>query len=126
MMASHSWEPISVKKPSLFSRALLRTGMTSARCASIVIYAVYPRAVYHALLLWLGRLQPGLDARDFARDHGDAGLQQRVEGVVASLYAGTKVPFDGDDLGSALKTARKHLLRGRAEGERDSLPPLNR
>lgn len=85
-----------------------------------------PRAIHRALLLWLGRLQPGLDARGFVRDHGDTALKHGVEGVIAALYARANVSFDGDNLESGFKTARRHLLRSRAESERSGLPPLNR
>ncbi len=83
------------------------------------------RAVHHALLKWLERLQPGLDIRVFANEHGDSALEEGVENVIASLYADPNEPFVRNDLGRGLAEARKHLLSSRAAAARSGLPPLN-
>jgi len=83
------------------------------------------RAVHLALLEWLERLQPGLDIRLFANEHGDSALEEGVENVIASLYAAPNEPFASNDLEPTLAAARKHLLESRTAAARSSLPPLN-
>ena len=83
------------------------------------------RAIHHALLVWLNRLQPGLDARAFAQQHGGTALQEGVEGVIAVLYADPSVPFDGGNLAPAFTAARSDLLASRAKATHSSLPALN-
>ncbi len=83
------------------------------------------RAIHQALLVWLDRLRPGLDARGFAHEHGDSALQEGVERMIAALYADPSVPFDGGNLVPAFSAARKNLLGHRTEAAYMSLPPLN-
>jgi hypothetical protein len=83
------------------------------------------RTIHDAMLGWLERLNPELDAREFANDHGHTALQQGIERIIASLYANPSVPFEGDNLESAFVSARKDLLSRRAQATLDSLPELN-
>ncbi len=84
-----------------------------------------PQSVYHALLAWLERLQPGMDARSFARDYGDASLLAAIDVLSAGIYNDAAERIDMRSLGAGLVTARKCFLQQRSLPGRLSLPPLN-
>ncbi len=114
-------------------RARWRAAEQTRRCSEAHAFGELRRslrageayAIHHALLVWLERLQPGLDSRGFAREHGDTALQQGIEGVIAALYAAPSVSFDGDNLERAFMAARKDLMGRRAEATHNGLPALN-
>ena len=83
------------------------------------------RSAYHALLLWLERLEPGLDARRFARQYGDESLAAAVNELSASLYASDAKTCDSRQLAASLLAARRHYHSASSAGVRHALPPLN-
>jgi len=84
-----------------------------------------PEAAYHALLAWLERLQPGTNARSFARAYGDATLLAAVDTLSAGIYKDAAEGIDMRPLRAGLATARKLFLQQRSPRGRPSLPPLN-
>ena len=83
------------------------------------------RAAYHALLSWLERLEPGLDARRFARQYGDESLAVATDALSASLYASDAHACDHRQLAASLLAARRHYHSATPAGVRHALPPLN-
>ncbi|MCO4812178.1 MAG: BatD family protein [Gammaproteobacteria bacterium] len=83
------------------------------------------RSAYHALLLWLERLEPGLDARQFARQYGDESLAAGVCALSASLYASDAQPCDSRQLGASIQIARARYNSEPQTGAGHALPPLN-
>ena len=83
------------------------------------------RSAYHALLLWLERLEPGLDARRFAQQYGDESLAAAVNALSASLYASDANTCDSRQLAASLLAARSRYNSEALTGARHALPPLN-
>jgi len=83
------------------------------------------RSAYHALLLWLERLEPGLDARRFARQYGDESLAAAVNELSASLYASDAKTCDSRQLAASILAARRRYNSEALTGARHALPPLN-
>jgi hypothetical protein len=83
------------------------------------------RAAYHAMLVWLDRLAPKLNARNFAQESGDPDFSRGVEVLIRGLYneAGTAVDFD-QLVKAATHVRRRHLSQAPRES-RYLLPPLN-
>jgi hypothetical protein len=82
-------------------------------------------AAYHALLRWVGRLEPGMDARTFAARYGDESLSETMTSRSAGLYG---VAGNAPDLGQVrrqLKIARNRYLAADAVSNTHKLPPLN-
>ena len=83
------------------------------------------QAAYHALVLWLDRLEPGLDARHFAARDGDHELQAQIEQLSRALY------FEGDEtvdlrkLEIALVSARRSHRRALEKDKHSALPLMN-
>jgi hypothetical protein len=83
------------------------------------------RSAYHALLLWLERLEPGLDARRFAQQYGDESLAAAVNELSASLYASDAKTCDSRQLAASILAARRRYNSEALTGARHALPPLN-
>jgi hypothetical protein len=83
------------------------------------------RSAYHALLLWLERLEPGLDARQFARQYGDESLAAAVNALSASLYASDASTCDSRQLAANILAARRRYKSEALTGAGHALPPLN-
>lgn len=84
-----------------------------------------PESAYHALLTWLERLQPGMDARSFARAYGDASLLAAIDALSARIYNDAAERIELRSLRSKLAKARKLFLQPRPASGLPSLPPLN-
>jgi hypothetical protein len=84
-----------------------------------------PETAYRALLAWLDRLQPGMDARSFARAYGDASLLAAIDALSAGIYNDAAKRIDMRSLRAGLAGARERLLQQRSPLGRPSLPPLN-
>lgn len=84
-----------------------------------------PEPAYHALLAWLERLQPGMDARSFARTYGDASLLAAIDALSGGLYNDAAAQIELRSLRGKLATARKLFLQPRSASGSPSLPPLN-
>jgi hypothetical protein len=81
-------------------------------------------AVHRALLAWLARLEPGLDARSFARLYGNPDLQAQIEQLARTLYAGATENANLRTLGNSLAAARR-VYRHRNDRQPYAVPPLN-
>jgi hypothetical protein len=84
-----------------------------------------PEFAYHALLAWLQRLQPGMDARSFARAYGDASLLAAIDALSGRLYKDTADRVELRSLRRKLAKARELFLQPRSASVSPSLPPLN-
>ena len=84
-----------------------------------------PESAYHALLAWLERLQPGMDARSFARAYGDASLLAAIDALSGGLYNDAAALIELRSLRGKLAAARKLFLQPRSASGSPSLPPLN-
>lgn len=84
-----------------------------------------PRAIHHALLVWMERLAPGVDAKQFAADYGDARLQALVDALSAAVYANSGQAIDISKLYQGLVAARRNCNKSRSVRRRSALPPLN-
>jgi hypothetical protein len=80
---------------------------------------------YHALLRWLERLEPGMNARTFAARFGDEGLSTALTALSTAVYGDAGAPTDLGQLRRMLAAARRrYLAKDSAEGTL-RLPPLN-
>jgi hypothetical protein len=82
-------------------------------------------SAYHALLAWLERLQPGMDARTFARTYGDASLLAAFDALSCGLYSDAAERIEFRSLRGKLAAARKQFLQPLPASAQPSLPPLN-
>ena len=80
---------------------------------------------YHALLRWLERLEPGMNARTFAARCGDEDLSTAVTALSAAVYGDAGAPADFGQLRRQLTAARKRYFAGGAGDGLSRLPPLN-
>ena len=79
-----------------------------------------------ALLIWLDRIEPGMEPRAFARRYGDAALQERLERIARSCYRDNSGDVSGfRHLLAPLAEARRGALRAIQDDSRAELPPLN-
>ena len=82
-------------------------------------------ATYRAMLQWIGRLEPGMNARTFASGYGDESLCAAVDTLSAGIYGNGERAVDLRRVRGNLKAARKrYLQRGRQQAAQ-SPPPLN-
>jgi hypothetical protein len=102
-----------VSEPRAFRdlRRALRSGPESQR--------------YSALQDWLSRLEPGLSPRAFARDYGDAALQEAIEALSAHCFAGRGQEPQPRQLEQALAQARQRYHRACRRRRGGALAPLN-
>ncbi len=84
-----------------------------------------PRAVHRALLIWLQCLQPGTEARQFARDCGDGELRRNIDALSAANFSSARKTPDLRGLLRGLAVARRHFQRSPARVDMLNLPPLN-
>jgi len=82
-------------------------------------------AAHHALLLWLDRLEPGLDARKFAARHGDEELRGQIESLSRTLYFNIDETPNLRALDIALVSARHNYHDRRKQGGQFALPTMN-
>lgn len=82
-------------------------------------------AAYAAMLAWLGRMAPGIDARGFAAAWGDDRLRGGVESLAASNYAEVNARFEPSALRTGLQQARQRYLAEPTGRAPDELPGLN-
>jgi hypothetical protein len=83
------------------------------------------RRAHHAMLAWLARLEPGLDARNFARDRGDESLVRELDSFSAAVYRDAEESVKLDALLAGLRDARQNYLEDRSVDAWNALPPLN-
>jgi hypothetical protein len=82
-------------------------------------------AAHDALLKWLDRFEPGMDAREFARKYGDAALNEQVDRLSRALYSGSGESINSKRLERSLVSARRRCRNELTGGEHAMLPPLN-
>jgi len=80
---------------------------------------------FHALLRWLRRLEPGIDARSFATRFGDAELAAELATLSAAVYSDAENTVDFGRLARRVATARKTYLASGIAPDALDLPPLN-
>jgi hypothetical protein len=73
----------------------------------------------------LSRLEPGLSPRAFARDYGDAALQEAIEALSAHCFAGRGQAPQPRQLEQALAQARQRYHRACRRRRGGALAPLN-
>jgi hypothetical protein len=84
-----------------------------------------PRAVYHAMLHWLERLETGMDARRFATVYGTGELVAAVDQMVVATYSDPDLTPNLKDLRAELTAARSNWRKTRVGEARFALPNLN-
>ena len=80
---------------------------------------------YRALLRWLERLEPGMDARTFAKGYGDEPLSAAFTALSAAVYHDAGTVGDLRPIRRKLAAARRRYLAGDRPGSVRQLPPLN-
>ena len=80
---------------------------------------------YNALLRWLERLEPGMNARAFAARFGDEDLSTALTALSAGIYGRAGAPADLGLLRRQLAVARRRYLADGAGDKLSRLPPLN-
>jgi hypothetical protein len=80
---------------------------------------------YHALLLWVERLEPGMSSRQLASNHGDESLLSLLDTLSQSIYAGSESALNYRQLAAGLGQARRRYFRQSGAATRSVLPPLN-
>ena len=83
------------------------------------------RVAYHALLLWLDRLEPGLDARLFATRYGDNQLRSLIDNLSRTLHFETVEAVNERALTIGLVSARRNYLHVHEKHNLFALPPMN-
>lgn len=83
------------------------------------------KQIHRALLRWLERLEPGLDARNLARIGDDNELTVMLNRLSAAAYADRQSPPAIRGFEPRLRRVRKRFLRRRSQTAHPSLPPLN-
>ena len=84
-----------------------------------------PREAHRALLAWLERVEPGLDARRFSRRYGDSKLERQLEELSRSLYADAGGTVSLGELETSLAAARRRRARADRRGQSFALPSMN-
>ena len=84
-----------------------------------------PARAYRQMLTWLGRLEPGLGARQFAQRCGDETLRIGIETLSMRVYAEATDRADMAQLRRALISARRRFLKQSSDAIENVLPPLN-
>ena len=82
-------------------------------------------AAYRALLLWIERLKPPMDARTFAELYGDPALSTVLTGLSAGIYGDARRPADLRQVRRQLEVARRRFLARGSAATAVRLPPLN-
>jgi hypothetical protein len=82
-------------------------------------------AAYHAMLHWMGRLEPAMNVRAFASAYGDESLSTAVNSLSAGIYGDAERDGDLRRMRENLKAARKRYLQRGTQQAAQSLPPLN-
>lgn len=80
---------------------------------------------YRAMLQWIGRLEPGMNARTFASGYGDESLSAAVDTLSAGIYGNAERAVDLRRVRGNLKAARKRYLQRERQQATQSPPPLN-
>lgn len=80
---------------------------------------------FHALLHWMRRLEPGIDARTLAIRFGDPELAAELEALSAAVYSDAEKPVDFGRLARGIATARKRYLASGVAPNKLDLPSLN-
>jgi len=80
---------------------------------------------YNALLRWLERLEPGMNARAFTARFGDEDLSTALTALSAGIYGRAGAPADLGLLRRQLAVARRRYLADGAGDKLSRLPPLN-
>ncbi len=80
---------------------------------------------YHALLLWLDRLEPGLNSRQFATRYGDVEVQAQIEQLRRALYFKNDETVNLRKLNIALVSARRNFYRALEQDKHLALPRMN-
>jgi hypothetical protein len=119
------WEPRLIQRLRSQRVAHRQSEQFAFRLLRKAIRQRQPRAIHHALLVWLERLVPGIDARQFAGDYGDAALAVSVDTLSATVYANSEQDFDITELYQGLVAARRNCNKSRSAQGRSALPPLN-
>jgi len=83
------------------------------------------RKAHHAMLAWVARLEPGLDARRFALRCGDDNLVSELNNLSARVYRDATESVKLDAVYAGLHEARRKYLEKRSGNARPALPPLN-
>lgn len=82
-------------------------------------------ASYKALLVWVERLAPGMNARSFAAGFGDASLRGAIDSLSSAIHSKADEAADLAELQTGLGTARKRYLKEKTVQRQTSLPQLN-
>ena len=80
---------------------------------------------YHAMLAWLDRLEPELDAHRVVSDYGDEDLGSALASLSEHLYREPPGQLDLHALLRSLETARERYKSRETSGSRALVPPLN-
>jgi hypothetical protein len=84
-----------------------------------------PAETYRALLRWVDRLEPGMDARSFAAHYGDESLSEALTALSRGLYGGAEGSVDLGPVRRKLQIARRRHLDRNSVSSALELPPLN-
>lgn len=84
-----------------------------------------PKQIHSALLLWIERLEPGLDTRRLALACADDALMVMLDRLRAAAYADEQSLPPLHKFDSLLRRTRRRFLRHRLHAGRSALPPLN-
>ncbi len=83
------------------------------------------RSAYVALIHWLDRLEPAMDAQRFAETYGDKRLREQLGRLTRALYSGKDAAISATRLERSLLAARRKREREVKSLTRAELPPLN-
>ena len=84
-----------------------------------------PAETYRALLRWIERLEPGMDARSFAAHYGDESLSEALTALSRGLYGGAEGSVDLGPVRRKLQIARRRHFDRNSVSSALELPPLN-
>ena len=84
-----------------------------------------PKAVYHAMLHWLQRLETGMDMRAFTAIYGNDELSAALNQLTLATYSDSAIKPNLSNLYPELAAARRHWRKTRSRAADDALPNLN-
>ena len=125
VLALRRWVPVAVRRYREAGERHRQSEQYAFEQLLKALNSKSPETAYRALLSWIEKLQPGVSARLFAANFGDAVLCAAVEALSAGIYSGANEAAGLARVRSNLVAARKRCLAQGLTRRAHVLPPLN-
>ena len=125
VLAVSRWIPASYRSYTAYKEKQRLTERYAFRQLRKMLCSGNARVAYHALLRWLDRLEPGLDARQFAVRYGDVEFQAQIEHLSRTLFLTLDKSVNFRKLDMGLVSARQNHLHACEKNNHFALPLMN-